>query len=143
MVGFPGETDDQFEELLDFVAQQKFDRLGAFAFSAEEGVAAAHHPEQVPEEVKAERLDALMVLQQGISETLNRERIGNILDVLVEGVDPDEPSIPVGRSEADAPEVDGTVRIPGGTTEPGEFVKVRITGATEYDLIGEEIRSES
>lgn len=143
MVGFPGETDRQFEELLDFVAEQRFDRLGAFAFSPEEGVPATREPTQVPKKVKEERLDALMLLQQGISEEMNRERIGSILDVLVEGVDPDDPSVLVGRSEADAPEVDGTVRIPGGAAKSGEFVKVRITGATEYDLVGAEIRVES
>lgn len=140
MVGFPGETEAQFQELVDFVAEQRFDRLGVFAFSPEEGTPASRDPKQVPEPVKQERLEALMVLQQLISKERNRERKGHVIDVLVDGRDREDRTTLVGRTEGDAPEVDGAVLIPGGSAAPGEIVKVRVTGSTEYDLVAEEVR---
>ena len=134
MVGFPGETEEEFEELLDFVKEIRFDRLGAFAYSPEEGTAAADMPDQVPDEVKQERLDRLMQLQQGISLELNRRRVGEVCEVLVEGF---EGLTYYGRSMREAPEIDGKVFfISERELEPGQYVRVRITGAEEYDLQG-------
>ena len=134
MVGFPGETEEEFEELLDFVKEIRFDRLGAFAYSPEEGTAAADMPDQVPDEVKQERLDRLMQLQQGISLELNKRRVGEVCEVLVEGF---EGLTYYGRSMREAPEIDGKVFfISERELEPGQYVRVRITGAEEYDLQG-------
>jgi ribosomal protein S12 methylthiotransferase len=138
MVGFPGETEREFRELFDFVATQRFDRLGLFSFSPQKGTPAAGYPAAVPEEVKQERYHAIMLLQQTISRERNRRRIGETVNVLVDGVDDGNGALLRGRSEADAPEIDGAVLIPGGRAKPGSFIRVRVTGATEYDLIGEE-----
>lgn len=137
IVGFPGETDDQFRELLDFVGETAFDRLGAFAYSPEEGTPAAKLPDQLPEEVKQERLDRLMSLQQQISLKRNRGRIGSVEQVLV--TDTDGNGNCLGRSSREAPETDGEIYIscPNARPEPGMFIPVRITGAKEYDLRGE------
>jgi len=142
IVGFPGETEKQFEELFDFVVTQKFDRLGVFPFWAEEGTAAARYPDQVPEETRRERMEALMLMQQILSGERNKARIGEVVDVLIEGADEEDGLVLRGRTQGDAPEVDGAVLIPGGTTQAGEFARVKITGATEYDLLGEEILEE-
>jgi ribosomal protein S12 methylthiotransferase len=133
IVGYPGETEAEFEALLDFVAGSRFDRVGVFLYSPEEGTPAASLPDPVPEEVKAERYDRLMALQQGISLELNRIQVGRTLDVLVEG---QGDGLSVGRSYRDAPEIDGMVILPG-EVPVGEMVPARITGAMEYDLIGE------
>ena len=137
IVGFPGETEDQFRELLDFVEETEFDRLGAFAYSPEEGTPAAKLPDQLPDEVKQERLDRLMMLQQGISLKRNRARIGSVEQVLV--TDTDGNGNCLGRSSREAPEIDGEILIqcPNARPEPGQFIPVRITGADEYDLRGE------
>jgi ribosomal protein S12 methylthiotransferase len=133
IVGYPGETEAEFKALLDFVAASRFDRVGVFLYSPEEGTPAASLPDPVPEEVKAERYDRLMALQQGISLELNRAQVGRTLDVLVEG---QGDGLSVGRSYRDAPEIDGMVIVPG-EVPVGEMVPARITGAMEYDLIGE------
>jgi len=133
IVGYPGETEAEFEALLDFVAASRFDRVGVFLYSPEEGTPAASLPDPVLEEVKAERYDRLMALQQGISLELNRIQVGRTLDVLVEG---QGDGLSVGRSYRDAPEIDGMVILPG-EVPVGEMVPARITGAMEYDLIGE------
>lgn len=133
IVGYPGETDAEFEALLDFVAEIRFDRVGVFVFSPEEGTAAAMLPAPVPEAVKQERYDRLMALQQGISYEINRAQVGRTLDVLVEG---QGEGLIVGRSYRDAPEIDGLVLVPGQAAA-GEFLTVRITDAMEYDLVGE------
>ena len=139
IVGFPGETEDQFRELLDFVAETEFDRLGAFAYSPEEGTPAARMPDQVPQDVREERLDRLMTLQQEISLRKNRARIGTEETVLV--TDTDGKGIFLARSEREAPETDGEILVTtrGRLPETGAFVPVRITGAREYDLIGESL----
>ena len=136
IVGFPGETEDQFRELLDFVAETEFDRLGAFAYSPEEGTPAAKMPDQVPEEVKQERLDRLMTLQQEISLKRNRARIGSVEQVLV--TDTDGRGNALGRSCREAPETDGEIYVACGNArpEPGQFIPVRIDAAEEYDLRG-------
>lgn len=139
IVGFPGETEEQFQELYDFVREVRFDRMGVFAYSQEEDTAAADFPDQIDEETKEERLDALMTLQQGISLELNREKIGKTLEVIVEGYD-EESFLFYGRSRGDSIEVDGKVYF-GTETEvsEGDIIKVEILDADEYDLTGKAV----
>ncbi len=132
IVGYPGETEEEFEALLDFVEEIAFDRVGVFTYSREEGTPAADLPGQVPDQVKEERYQRLMELQQGISLAKNQQMIGRTLDVLIEG---SGESLSVGRSYRDAPEVDGLVLVKEDLPM-GEMVPVLITGAMEYDLIG-------
>lgn len=136
IVGHPGETDTEFDTLLDFVSETRFDRVGGFLYSPEEGTAAAALPHPVPEEVKIERLERLMALQQQISLDINRVQVGRTLDVLVEG---QGDGLAIGRSYRDAPEIDGLVLIPDdqGILEVGGMVSVRVTAAMDYDLVGE------
>ena len=134
MVGFPGETDADFAELMDFVEKTRFDRMGAFTFSPEEGTMAALMDNQIDESVKQARYDALMTLQHGISLAQNRARVGTTCRGLVEKK---RGSRYVGRSEFEAPETDGSIYF--GSEEPceiGTFVDVKITGAKAYDLMG-------
>jgi ribosomal protein S12 methylthiotransferase len=133
IVGYPGETEREFETLLDFVSEIRFDRVGVFLYSPEVGTPASTLPNVVPDEVKAERYDRLMALQQEISLGINRAQVGRTLDVLVEG---QGDGLSVGRSYRDAPEIDGLVLLPGDIPV-GDMVPVRITGAMEYDLTGE------
>ncbi len=135
ITGFPGETEAQFETLMDFVQEIRFDRLGAFAFSPEEDTAAAAMGGQVPEKTKEARLDRLMRTQQDISLERNRLRVGTVEKVLVEELRGD--GVAVGRTAAEAPETDGAVEL-ACKKEPaiGEFVTAKITGAKPYDLIG-------
>ena len=136
ITGFPGETEAQFETLLRFVERVRFDRLGAFAFSPEDDTPAAEMADQLPEEVKEERLDRLMRLQQGISLERNQMRIGEECKVLVERVR--ENGVAVGRSPAEAPETDGEIYLSGVSENAiGEFIPARITDAMEYDLFAE------
>ena len=136
IVGFPGETEAQFEELLDFLEEAQFDRLGAFAYSAEEDTPAARMPDQIPEEVKQERLDRLMTLQAGISLRRNQARVGTTEKVLV--TDIGEDGTLLGRSQREAPETDGEILFTAkdGLPEIGSFVHVRLTKADTYDLMG-------
>lgn len=136
MVGFPGETEADFEELKNFVRQVRFDRMGAFAYSEEEGTyAASHYTDDVPDEVKQARLDELMAIQQEISAELSDAKIGRTLPVII---DREEGQYYVGRTEFDSPEVDPEVLIEKGERllRTGEFYQVLITGADEYDLYG-------
>ena len=136
IVGFPGETEEQFRELLDFVEEAEFDRLGAFAYSAEEDTPAARRPDQSPEEIKQERLDRLMTLQARISLRRNRLRVGTVEKVLV--TDRSDDGFLLGRSQFEAPETDGEIVFIGkGSPEIGSFVQVKITSAKTYDLTGE------
>jgi ribosomal protein S12 methylthiotransferase len=132
IVGYPGETEEEFQTLLDFIAELRFDRLGVFTFSFEPGTESAALGDPVPEEVKAERRDRLMALQQRISLENNQAQVGRVLPVLVEGAGD---GLSVGRSYRDAPEIDGVV-IVEGEIPPGEMVPVRISGALAYDLSG-------
>ncbi len=137
MVGFPGETEEDFSELMAFLRDYPFDRVGAFAFSPEEGTPAADMPDQVPDQVKAERLDALMTQQQSISKERAARRIGAITKFLVEGVDSDHL---YGRTYGEAPDVDGRVLVKkpeGPLPSIGSYVPIRLTKALEYDMIGE------
>lgn len=136
MVGFPGETEADFHELLDFTREVRFDRMGAFAYSEEEGTyAAEHYADDVPEDVKQQRLDALMELQEGISAQLCAEKVGQTFKTII---DRQEGDFYIGRTEYDSPEVDCEVLIPvsEGPLTPGCFYEVKITGAEEYDLYG-------
>ena len=137
ITGFPGETKEQHEELLEFVNDMEFDRLGVFTYSPEEGTPAANMDHQIDEETKLDRQAELMELQQDISMELGERKIGQVLTVMIEGKVADENAY-VGRSASDAPGVDGYVFV--NTDEElvsGDFVRVTITGALEYDLIGE------
>ena len=140
ITGFPGETQEQFERLMDFVQDIRFDRLGAFAYSAEEDTPAAVMPDQIDEDVKVERLDRLMRAQQAISLSRNEIRVGTEEKVLIESVQVDPESgglIGVGRSAMEAPDTDGEIRVSGVEEgDIGQFVQVRLTGADIYDLTG-------
>ena len=135
IVGFPGETDEQFEELLQFVKDARFDRLGAFTYSPEEGTKAAVMPNQIDEDVKLARLDQIMMLQQAISMDLLEQRIGETCEVLVEGRDEDGW---YGRSIREAPESDGCIHlITDLELTPGSYIQARIVSADAYDLTAE------
>ncbi|MCS7287430.1 MAG: 30S ribosomal protein S12 methylthiotransferase RimO [Anaerolineae bacterium] len=133
IVGYPGETEEAFQYLVDFVEEMAFDRVGIFIYSREEGTPAASLPDQVPEEVKEERYRRLMAVQQHISYRKNQEFVGKRLEILVEGYGE---GLSVGRSYRDAPEIDGLVLVEG-KLNPGEIVQVRIVKALEYDLVAE------
>ena len=136
ITGFPGETGEDHEELKEFVDEMEFDRLGVFTYSSEEKTPAAEMADQVPEEVKEERRDELMELQQEISYDRGQDRIGQELLVMIEGKVADE-SAYIGRTYGDAPKVDGYIFVQTGELlMTGDFAKVRVTGALEYDLIG-------
>lgn len=136
ITGFPGETKEQHEELMDFINDMEFDRLGVFAYSREEGTPADRMEGQVDEEVKLSRRDDLMALQQEISLDLNQKKIGRELTVMVEGKAVDE-DVYVCRTYADAPDVDSYLFLNTGLTlMSGDFIRVRVTEAGEYDLIG-------
>ncbi|NPA07314.1 MAG: 30S ribosomal protein S12 methylthiotransferase RimO [Chloroflexi bacterium] len=134
IVGYPGETEEEFQTLLDFIREIQFDRVGAFRFSYEEGTASAALGDPIPPEVKQERWERLMATQQPISLARNQAQVGKVLDVLIEGVD-EEHGLSVGRSYRDAPEIDGLVLVEG-VLPVGELVPVRITAAMAYDLVG-------
>lgn len=137
ITGFPGETEEDHQELMEFVDKMEFDRLGVFTYSAEEGTPAASMDGQIPEELKEERRDELMELQQEISLEKGNERIGQELLVMIEGKVSGE-SAYIGRTYGDAPNVDGYLFVQTGELlMTGDFAKVRVTGAMEYDLIGE------
>ncbi len=137
MVGFPGETEENFAELCQFIKDVKFERFGAFTYSPEEGTAAAELDGEVDEQTKQDRYDILMQTQFGVNEELIRKNIGKTLTVLVDGYD-DVAEVYYARSFADAPDVDGRVYFKSeNPIAPGDFVDVRITEALDYDLVGE------
>lgn len=134
MVGFPGEDEKSYSELVDFVSDQRFERMGAFAYSEEEGTSGAvRFKDEIPEEVKRRRLENLMNIQEDVSLSRNLERVGKTLKVLIERV---EGNNSIGRSEYDSPEVDNEVIIKDVHLEPGSFVDVEITEALPFELIG-------
>jgi len=137
IVGFPGETEAQFEHLLEFVQRHEFDHVGVFTFSAEEGTPAFDLPDQLSEQVKEERKDALMAVQQEISLKKNQLEIGKIVDVLIEQENPETGDL-IGRSARFAPDVDGLVYLsdPHGKATLGDILPVQITDADHYDLYG-------
>ena len=136
IVGFPGETDAHFEELLGVVVEARFERLGVFPYSQEEGTPAAAFKGQVPDQVKQERLDRLMMMQQEISSETHQALIAKRVQVLVDRPGEETPIRWVGRTAWDAPDVDGNVLITEGDASPGDFVRVAITDADAYDLFG-------
>ncbi len=135
IAGFPGETDQQFEELLAFVRQQRFERLGAFAYCAEPGTPAAELEDQVPEDVGRLRRRRLMAAQQEITFAFNASQVGRRIDVLLDRDVPEETDAYVGRGHADAPEVDGVVYVTGENLAPGQIVPCEIVASRGYDLI--------
>ena len=137
ITGFPGETQEDHEELLDFIDKLEFDRLGVFTYSAEEDTPAALMPDQIDEEVKLDRQAELMELQQEISMDKGNDKIGAVVEVMIEGKVADENAY-VGRTYGDAPKVDGHIFVNTDTElMSGDFARVHVTGALEYDLIGE------
>ena len=137
IVGFPGETDEQFEELLEFVREQRFDRVGCFMYSPEEDTKAGTMSDQLDEETKQKRHDRLMETQMLISREKHQAFIGKTVDVLVEGLSEETDLLLQGRMSQQAPEIDGIVYINDGTAKVGDIVKVRITESMDYDLVGE------
>jgi ribosomal protein S12 methylthiotransferase len=138
IVGFPGETEEEFSDLMDFVREIRFNRLGAFTYSQEEGTPAAAREDQVPEEIKNERLDALMMEQMQISNDANQAFVGNMLPVMVD--EQDEDGAYIGRTPYDAPEIDNSVIFTSDRElSPGDIVSVRIDDAFDYDLEGTDV----
>jgi ribosomal protein S12 methylthiotransferase len=143
IVGFPGETEAEFEELLDFLDEAQLDRVGAFAYSPVEGAAANALPDPVPEEVKQERLARFMERQAEISAARLEAKVGTVQRCLVDAVDGE---LAIARSKADAPEIDGVVQIQNGMEfglQPGQFIDVEILGSDEHDLYGEAVSTET
>ena len=136
IVGFPGETQEQFEEVLEFIAEQQFDRVGCFKYSPEESTPGGKMANQVSDEIKDERWKAVMEVQQNISRDKHESLVGKTLDVLVEGLSDETDLLLQGRFYGQAPDIDGVVLINDGEAKIGEIVKVLITDSMEYDLIG-------
>ena len=136
IVGFPGETEEQFEELCDFVREMKFERAGVFAYSAEEGTPAYEMEDDVPDEVKQERVDTIMAIQQNISLETNERRVGSIEKVLIDRIEGD---YYIGRTQYDSPEVDDEILIPVDSADLniGDFVNARLVKADYFDIYGE------
>lgn len=137
ITGFPGETEEQFTQLAQFVKDIKFDRLGCFPYSAEENTVAANMPDQIEEQTKVDRMESIMETQLAVNNEKNNEKIGKTFEVLIEGYD-DYIRCYYGRSYADAPEIDGKIFfISGRPLKIGDYVKVKINDTVEYDLLGE------
>ncbi len=139
IVGFPGETDRDFQELVDFVREQRFDRVGAFLYSQEVGTEAAELAQQVPDSVKQERLDQLMAVQAEIAMEKHQAMVGKVLPVMIDGVSTESEHLLEGRLESQAPDVDGKVFLtnPRAGLHPGSIVPVQIVQASEVDLVGD------
>lgn len=140
IVGFPGETEAEFEELCQFVEQSRFERVGVFTYSLEPGTPAEKLAEHLPEEEKQARRNRLMEIQQGIAFAHAQSRVGQEIEVLVDGADPEVPGHYVARSKADSPEIDCQVRLKGKQLKSGDLVHCRVTGADGYDLMARAIR---
>lgn len=137
MVGFPGEGEEEFQQLLDFVREERFERMGAFAYCQEDDTWAARHlKDSIPEEEKQRRLDSLMSIQESIALERNEEMIGSVVKVLVDRLEGDTR---IGRTQWDSPEVDPEVYVAGSNAMPGEFINVKITGAQPFELFGESV----
>jgi ribosomal protein S12 methylthiotransferase len=136
IAGFPGETDEQFEELVQFVEEQRFERMGVFTYSFEPDTPAARLPDHVPDEVKQSRYEQLMAVQQRIAFEWNEAQVGKQWEVLIDGPVPDEKNVWTGRSFADAPDVDGVVYVTGQKLKSGQVVPTEIVASQEYDLVG-------
>ena len=138
IVGYPGETEEEFEQLLDFVMESKFDRLGVFIYSPEEDTSAFTLKDNIPDEIKESRRDRLMMLQQEISYELNKQKVGSAMKVIIDSKEGDKY---IGRTEFDSPEVDNEVIIkaPKNSLKIGEYYNVIISGSDFFDLYGEVI----
>lgn len=138
IVGFPGETDDDFKELKDFVEQQRFENAGVFQYSQEEGTVAGSMPNQIPDEIKENRYHELMALQAEISEELHQEMEGKELTVVIEGFDEENPQLAIARSYREAPEIDGNIFVENAADlQVGQFVKVRVVQGFTYEMVAE------
>lgn len=138
IVGFPGETDADFQELCEFVKEHKFENAGVFKYSQEEGTVAGERTDQIPEKVKEQRYDELMAIQAKISEQLHKATQGKVYDVVVEGYDPEEQNLAYGRSYREAPDIDGSIFIENAKDLViGEMVKVKISQGFTYEAVGE------
>jgi len=143
IVGFPGETEEDFAALIKFLKEARLNHVGIFQFSPEEGSKAALMEDQVPEHIKQERFNEAMAVQHRISQELNEQLVGQELDVMIDGLSPESDLVLVGRHQGQAPEVDGTVYIgmPPNPPQAGEIVRVRIVEAHAYDLVGEVVEA--
>ncbi len=137
IVGFPGETEAEFTELLDFVADTRFERLGVFTYSHEPDTPAARLPDRVPTEVAEERRDRVMAVQQPIAFAFNQGRVGRTFDVLIDAPAPEGKNLWLGRTYADAPDVDGVIWVKGTDLSPGDLVSCEIVAAQGYDLVAQ------
>ncbi|KAA3636875.1 MAG: 30S ribosomal protein S12 methylthiotransferase RimO [Calditrichaeota bacterium] len=138
IVGFPGETEEEYEELRDFIAEQKFDRMGVFTYSSEEGTPAHEMADQIPEDVKNQRLDELMLIQQEIAFEKNNSLLGSTQKVIIDFID--ESSLAIGRTYGDCPDVDLEVFISGAELSVGDMVNAEIIRAEGYDLFGKIVK---
>jgi ribosomal protein S12 methylthiotransferase len=136
IVGYPGETEEQFEEVLEFMKNHRFDRVGSFKYSPEDNTPAGKKENQIDDEIKEQRFDRLMTLQQDISREKHEAMIGSVVDVIIEGHSEETELLLQGRTSQQAPDIDGVVLINDGQAKVGEIVKVKITENMEYDLIG-------
>jgi ribosomal protein S12 methylthiotransferase len=141
IVGFPGETDEQFAELCAFVARARFERAGVFTYSLEPDTPSARLAGHLPEEVKQARRNRLMEVQQGAAFAWSQQQVGRELDVILDNPDPEVPNWFHGRSYADAPDIDGLVRVKGKNLRVGDLVRAKITGADGYDLLARAIKT--
>jgi len=139
LVGFPGETDAQFEELLEFVRRRRFERLGAFAFCPEPDTPAAELDGQLPEAVKLQRRDRLMAVQQEIAFDWNAGQVGRQWQAIVDAPAPRQNGVYLARGTADAPEIDGQIYLTGQKLSPGQIVACEIVAANGYDLAGVQV----
>jgi ribosomal protein S12 methylthiotransferase len=140
IVGFPGETETEFEELRQFVRTARFERVGVFPYSLEPGTPAARLPGHLSEEIKAERRDRLMEAQQEVAFAWTQAQIGKEIEVIVDAADPEVPGHVLARGHADAPDIDCVVRLKGKNLRPGDIVTARVTGADGYDLLARAVR---
>ncbi len=141
IVGFPGETESEVDELVDFVQEQRFERLGVFPYSREPDTPADRLPDHLPEEVKMQRQSRVMEAQQVIAFEHAQAQVGKEIQVLIDRPDPEVPNHAVGRTFADAPEIDCVIRVKGKNLYPGDLVQVKVTGSDGYDLIGRALKS--
>ena len=139
ITGFPGETDEHFRHLLEFVREIEFDHVGVFTYFHEEGTTAFNYQDLVPNEIAVSRRDELMSVQQKINKKKNKARVGEVLPVLIEGADPEEEYLVTGRLATQAPEIDGQVIIEESDVEIGQIVPMLITGSTDYDLVARQV----
>jgi ribosomal protein S12 methylthiotransferase len=141
IVGFPGESNEDFQELVEFVKEVKFERLGVFTYSREEETPAYNYRNQIDEETKLERFNTLMSVQRDVAGEINKSYIGKTIEALIDEKDENSKDVYIGRAQGDAPEVDGEVFVKAKDLKPGDFAKVKITDTLEYDLVGTEVRS--